>query len=351
MRVAQGVFGAIASLAATISQLYAMLNPHCFRHLKSAPGQGQQLPLLPLGFRSLRSSVAALVAAGILCCSAPALASTPISNPGQSPDTLVGEALTASPSASLEPNASHFGPNAPPNLNVPSLNIDPIGSPHLLPWSWVMDVQSRAVDSTLPQLFYFRSPALVSPNGTHAAYSRMQIKRVVDASQSQVSSILFLENLETGDIQFLTASSPNMQHVLLHGIDSQQPGMLSMLMPVSWTEEGDRVLVRAFEAIFNTDIAADYAIIWHQPSNQADAIVPTNAQYSNAVLLGWSQSQPDRALFQVGNLGDEAWPLVTVGETGDSTIATTDQPITYGQTVSAVWNGPQISALDSPIVD
>ncbi|MGK7890422.1 MAG: hypothetical protein AB4042_13885 [Leptolyngbyaceae cyanobacterium] len=285
------------------------------------------------------------------------MASTPPSPGWQSVEDQSSEAFTPLPSSGIEVQGASQAASSQPNFvdssphTSPSLNVDPIGSPHPLPWSWVTDVQGIDINSPLPQLFYYRSPALMSPNGTHAAYSRMQIRRVTEASQSQVSSILFLENLETGDIQFLTASSPDMQHALIHGIDSQQPGMLSMLMPISWAENGDRVLVRAFEAIFNTDLAADYAIIWHQASNQAEAVIPTNAQFSNAILLGWSQNQPRRILFRVGNLGDETWPLVTVGETGDNTIATSDQAITYGQTTFAAWSGPQFSAFDPTAAD
>ncbi|NEQ97450.1 MAG: hypothetical protein F6K30_12115 [Cyanothece sp. SIO2G6] len=337
-----------------------MFNLRFFHLLKSVTRKGQRFPFPSVRPVSVRSSAAAIVAAGVLCCYSPTLTATALAQTGPATDdALVSEMLLAAPSSSHGSSQSskseaQTSANQPHLVNLsvdPSLNVDPIGSPHPLPWSWVTDIQSRPFTSHLPQLFYYRSPALMSPDGDWAAYSRMQVRRVIDASQSQVSSILFLENMETGAIQFLTASSPAMQHVSLNGTDSQQPGMLSMLMPISWTETGDRVLVRAFEAIFNTDIAADYAIVWHQASNQAEAVVPTNAQYSNAILLGWSRNQPDRLLFQMGNLGDETWPLVTVGNTGDNTIATVDQPITYGQTVSAVWNGPQISALDATVVD
>lgn len=223
---------------------------------------------------------------------------------------------------------------------------DPIGSPHPLPWSWILEIQSRVVAPSASQMFYYRSPALLSPDGLHSTYTRMQVLRVAEPHQSQVSSLLFLENMETGELQFLAATSPQMQHVLLQGTDSQQPGMLSMLMPISWSEDGDRVLVRAFESIFSTDIAADYAIIWHQASNQVETVVPTSAQYSNAVLLGWSQTYDDEVLFQVGNLGDERWPLMAVSERGDYQMVATDQAITYGQTTATFWNGPQASAID-----
>ena len=225
-------------------------------------------------------------------------------------------------------------------------HLDPIDSPHPLPWSWILDIQSRSIEPSISQLFYYRSPALMSPDGVHSTYTRMQVLRVSDPQQSQVSSLLFLENIETGALQFLTATSPEMQHILLQGANSQQPGMLSMLMPISWSEEGDRVLVRAFESIFSTDIAADYAIIWHQSSNHVEQIVPTNGQYSYAVLLGWSQTHPDEVLFQVGNLGDELQPLMAMTEAGRYHMVTADEPIIYGQTTATFWNGPQASTIE-----
>ncbi|MEM9214454.1 MAG: hypothetical protein AAGD25_08915 [Cyanobacteria bacterium P01_F01_bin.150] len=228
----------------------------------------------------------------------------------------------------------------------PSERLDPIGSPHPLPWNWVLDVQSLSMESAASQMFYYRSPALMSPDGAYATYARMQILRVADPQLSQVNSLLFLENMETGEIQFMTATSPEMRHILLKGADSQQPGMLSMLMPISWSEEGDRVLVRAFESIFSTDIAADYAIIWHQTPNQVEHVVPTNAEYSHAVLLGWSQTNPDEVLFEVGNLGDEIRPLMAMVEADDYYMVTADKPITYGQTAATFWNGPQTVAID-----
>ena len=233
-----------------------------------------------------------------------------------------------------------------PGAGVGGERMDPIDSPHPLPWSWILDIQSRILEPSTSQIFYYRSPALMSPDGLYSAYTRMQVLRVSDPQQSQVNSLLFLEDMETGALQFLAASSPEMQHILLQGTDSQQPGMLSMLMPISWSEEGDRVLVRAFESIFSTDIAADYAIIWHQASNQVAHVVPTNAEYSYAVLLGWSQTNPGEVLFEVGNLGDELRPLMAMSEAGGYHMVTADKPITYGQTTATFWNGPQASAID-----
>ena len=229
---------------------------------------------------------------------------------------------------------------------MPADRLDPIGSPHALPWRWVLDIQSLSLASATSQMFYYRSPALLSPDGVYSAYTRMQVLRVADPQQSQVNSLLFLENMETGEIQLLTATSTEMQHILLQGANSQQPGMLSMLMPISWSEEGDRILVRAFESIFSTDIASDYAIIWHQATNQVEPVVPTNGDYGHAVLLGWSQTHPDEVLFEVGNLGDEIRPLMAMTTAGEYYMVVADQPITYGQTTATFWNGPQVVAVD-----
>lgn len=87
-------------------------------------------------------------------------------------------------------------------------------------------------------------------------------------------------------------------------------------------------------------------MIWDRQNNQANTVAPAKDEEHEkiAVLLGWSKSQPDRALFRAGELGEENWPLMQVANDG-KTITTTDddRPITFGKKVTEIWAGPQVA--------
>lgn len=198
---------------------------------------------------------------------------------------------------------------------------------------------ASAIDGS-PKLHYYRSQSLISPNGEYAAYSRIQMQVQPQFFQSRVSSILFLENLRTGDLQAITPTSPLADNPFING-ETGLSGSISIVIPISWSESSDRLLAREFESLFCSDIASDYAVIVDCPHKRFSTIAPTHVQYTNAILLGWSQSQPEQALFRVGDMGDDAWHLWRVDRTGQTTRAHDDQPMAYGQTVSSVWMGPQ----------
>lgn len=222
------------------------------------------------------------------------------------------------------------------------IQLDPINSPYPVPWNWVMATLSDHKIAPRPRVYYYRSQSLVSPDGRHAAYSRIQVQLPRDLSQNRVVSTLFLENLTTGDLQTITASSPFANNPFVsHG--TNQAGTIAILMPIAWSEGSDRVLAREFESIFGSDIASDFAVVWDRSSNQTYTIAPTHVQYSNAVLLGWSQSHPDQVLFKAGMIGSEDWPLYVVDVGGQTAYANHDRPVTYGKVVDSVWSGPQMA--------
>jgi len=218
---------------------------------------------------------------------------------------------------------------------------DPLDSPYPIPWPWILETQSQAASLTEPQIRYYRSQALLSPDRKYAAYSRIQMEVVPDAIAQTVNSMLFLENLETGDLEFVTASSPYVRNPNIEASEYGQPGMIAVLLPIAWSESGDRLLVRGFDSVFGTDLASDYAIVWNRESNLMRAIAPNNLQYSNAVLLGWSQASPENILFRAGQLGDEQWPMVAVDMNSYAVASSGDQPIAYGQLSDDFWSGPQ----------
>lgn len=222
-------------------------------------------------------------------------------------------------------------------MNSQSLHLDPLNSPHPIPWGWVM--ANLAASGSNPT-HYYRSHSLISPDGQYKAYSRIQMQVGMEFFQSRVNSVLFLENLKTGDLQAITATSPFAENPFV-GDSSDLTGTISIVVPIGWSETGDRLLAREFESIFGSDIASDYALIWDRTANRASTIAPTRIQYTNAILLGWSQQHSDRALFRAGNMGETPWLLWAVDCEGDTLEAETDRPQTYGQVANSVWAGPQ----------
>ena len=187
---------------------------------------------------------------------------------------------------------------------------------------------------------YYRSHSLISPNGEYKAYSRIQMQVEPEIYLSRVSSVLFLENLRTGDLQAITATSPFAENPFI-GNSSDLAGTISIVLPISWSASGDRLLAREFESIFGSDIASDYALIWDKTLNAATTVTPTGIEYTNAILLGWSETDQTCALFQAGNLGETSWPLWAVNSQGDTLEARSDRPKTYGQVTNSIWAGPQ----------
>ncbi len=221
------------------------------------------------------------------------------------------------------------------------VQIDPLNSPYPVPWNWVLATQAEINPSSALELRYYRSQSLISPDGQYAAYSRIQMRVRPDYTQSQVSSVLFIENLRTGDLQTITASSPFSDNPFTAAEGVDQKGKIAILIPVAWSETGDRVLAREFESILGSDIASDYAVVWDRKLNRAHTLAPSRIQYSNAILLGWSQTHPNRVLFRAGYMGDESWPLWAVDLTGQTVLAAEDQPVTFGRLVNSIWAGPQ----------
>lgn len=226
-----------------------------------------------------------------------------------------------------------------------SVQIDPLNSPYPIPWNWVLATQAEIAQSQTSYLRYYRSQSLLSPDGQYAAYSRIQMQVSPNFTQSRVSSVLFLENLRTGDLQTITASSPLGDHLSsredMATSDATETGTIAILIPIAWSEQSDRVLAREFESVFGSDIASDYAVVWDRQLSRTYTIAPTRIQYSNATLLGWSRTRPGLVLFQTGNLGEEQSYQWVVDCNGRTAAAIEDQPVAFGQLVNHVWAGPQ----------
>jgi hypothetical protein len=236
-----------------------------------------------------------------------------------------------------------------------TVQTDPIGSPYPIPWQWIQSTQ-EAIGNKGGGVRYYRSVPVVSQDGRYAVYSRVQLEVKPEMHNSRVSSVLFIEDRQTKNLRVVSSTSYNrdaLLNVKVSSPDANGEGTIGVLVPVSWSEKGDRFLARRFEAVFNTSDASDSAVIWDRQKNNINTVAPGNLENAGSneqeqdkisVLLGWSKTQPDNVMFRTGELGDENWPLVTVSSDGKTGAATeVDQPITYGEQVRQVWAGPQVA--------
>jgi hypothetical protein len=228
-----------------------------------------------------------------------------------------------------------------PDMIEPGVQLDPLDSPHPIPWNWVMATHNELSASRRFGTRYYRSQSLVSPDGQYAAYSRIQLQGQPELYYSRVTSVMFVENLQTGDLRTITPSSPLADNPLISHEEGDMPGTISILIPVSWSKSSDRLLARQFEGMLSTSDASDYAVVWDRKQNRISTIAPERIEYSYAVLLGWSQSHPDQVLFRAGELGDVRPPVWAVNLNRQTSLALEDEPTIYGQVVNQVWAGPQ----------
>ncbi|MDB9495224.1 hypothetical protein PN441_07965 [Spirulina major CS-329] len=231
----------------------------------------------------------------------------------------------------------------PGTVFTPDANSDPLNSPYPIPWTWILNTHAELRQLSHADIRYYRSPAIVSPDGAYITYSRIQMSIDDRFFRSTISSVMFLETVKTGELQTITASSPLAIDPDGHDATGTGPsGVASLLIPVSWSESGDRLLARQFEGLLSTSIASDYAVIWERDSQRTTTLSPRGIDYSNAVLLGWSHLNPHAVLFRAGVLGDDPWLLWSVTE-AETKLAAGDQPTVYGQTQQPLWSGAQVN--------
>lgn len=245
----------------------------------------------------------------------------------------VMSSLNPLPSASSVPQFSS---------DTPSESVDPLGSSYPVPWSWIIKTQSSFSKAGNSGLRYYRTPSLVSPDGQYAAYSRVQMEVASELYRCRVSSVMFLENLQTGELRVITASSPLAEQGLNDEEETDTIGTLSILMPVSWSEKGEQLLARQFEGVFSTSDATDFAVVWDRKTNKTTTISPEQVDYTNAVLLGWNPQTSGQVLFSAGIIGEEEWPVWSVATNGQTVLANQKEPIVYGQQMDKIWGGSQV---------
>ena len=176
---------------------------------------------------------------------------------------------------------------------------DPIGSPHPIPWQWIMATQEAIGGKGGSGVRYYRSIPVVSPDGKYAIYSRVQMEVKPEMHNSRVNSVLFMEDRHTKKLRVMTSTSkvsdPLLNKQASLSAEADNDGKIGVLVPVSWSEKGDRFLARKFVAIFNTADATDQAVIWNRQQDNINVVHPVQSQDDHekiAILLGWSKSSP-----------------------------------------------------------
>ncbi|ACK72640.1 conserved hypothetical protein [Gloeothece citriformis PCC 7424] len=231
--------------------------------------------------------------------------------------------------------------DVPPEFVQPNLTNDPLNSPYPIPWEWILKTQAEFTEKGVSGIRYYRSPSLVSPDGQYAVYTRVSFSVHPEMYRSRVNSVMFLENLQTGQLQIIRPDTPFGSHFIPENEAELLPGLMSILMPVSWSKDGNYLLSRQFEGVFSSSEAFDSAVIWNRKTGATQLISPSNLEYTTAILMGWNSSHPEQILFRAGFLGDEDWPLVSVTLDGQTVLASNDQSITYGRVTPSIWNGSQ----------
>lgn len=221
------------------------------------------------------------------------------------------------------------------------VQLDPLDSPYPVPWNWVLATHAEQSATHNFGIRYYRSQSIISPDGQYAAYSRIQLQGQPELYRCRVTSVMFVENLQTGDLRTIKASSPLADNPLVNDEEGDMAGTIAMLIPISWSPSGDRILARQFEGLFSTSDASDFAVIWDRRQNRTMTIAPGEIQYDSAVLLGWSRTHSDRVLFRAGEMGDEHPPVWAVHLNGHTALAQEDEPVIYGKVVNQIWTGPQ----------
>ena len=269
------------------------------------------------------------------------------------------EVLATSTTSTVIPGGNKFQPPVAGEIPVieeknesEMTQNDPIGSPHPIPWQWIMSTQEAIGGKGLSGVRYYRSLPVVSPDGKYAIYSRVQMEVKPEMHNSRVKSVLFMEDRQTKKLRVMTSTDKEIDPLLNKEAslseEADNDGKIGVLVPVSWSEKGDRFLARKFVAVFNTADATDQAVIWNRQQNNINVVNPVQSEDDHekiAILLGWSKKQPNNVLFRAGELGEENWPLVQVANDGKTVdmSAEEDQPITFGESAK-IWADPQVAS-------
>ncbi len=255
-----------------------------------------------------------------------------------------------SPPSSIGPEIAPPQPNSddPSAVKDSQQAVDPLNSQYPVPWQWILQTQQNHAEQQRGGLSYYRSPALISPSGKYAAYSRIEIRAAANLYETKVVSVLFIEDLATGKLEVVRSSSPIASYLEEVGEDSpEMAGVISILIPASWSSNGDYLLARQLEGAFNSSDISDYAVVWQGPQSSPRTLSPLSSTITDAsaTLLGWNQANPNEILFKVTQFEPESTEpesVLSVMLDGNIQQALDAEIVGFGQMVSRSWTGVQL---------
>lgn len=226
------------------------------------------------------------------------------------------------------------------SVSSPDLVTDPLNSPFPIPWRWILDTHAAVLAGDHSGNELYRSPSLYDPKHHFAAYCRVRLQLKPLLHESRVTSILFVENLRSGMLSTVTATSPLAPHPFQKDDVIDAAGIIALLMPVSWSADGKKLLARQFEGFLGSGEMSDYGVVWNSQTEAGTTIAPDETvDYTHAILLGWSERSPDQVLFQAGCMGEDNWHIWSVAGDRRTTLADDDHGVAYGKTSANIWSG------------
>lgn len=210
---------------------------------------------------------------------------------------------------------------------------DPIASPFPLPWAWIIEQQKLAALNHLPQTYSQKTAVFISPDGLYQAQAELIFQADPNFAHNQLTSTLTITNIQTQAVQQWQSTSL-IDPELRQDLPADGAGLIAVLWPVGWSASGEQLLIRHFQGLFSTDFASDVAVIWSRPQQTLTAVWPQSVDYDHAILLGWSQDQPDQVLFRTATMGESKTQVWAVNGQQEMLARPNDRPLVYGQTLT-----------------
>ena len=217
---------------------------------------------------------------------------------------------------------------------------DPLHSAYPIPWDMIWQNQTQATQTGKVVSLRHVSDAIASPDGQRNAHSEISLELHPAVTQSRVVSQLIITDAKGAQIQKI-ASSMHLGEGMVKETSETAVGTLSILMPATWSKDGQQLLARQFEAVFGSDVSSDYALVWNRNTQQVKTVAPVPQDYDTAILLGWSDRNPDQILFRTAILGEPNTALVAVNDDGITVASEGDRILSLSQKVMTAPAAPQ----------
>ncbi len=247
------------------------------------------------------------------------------SQPLETPLSLVQSASPASGTAPLR--------NARQSVAPATQAQDPLNSAYPVPWSMIWQNQTQATQTGKRMTLRYVSGAIASPDGQRNAHSELYLDLHPEVTQSQVASQLIITDAKGGEIQRIASSMHLGDGMVKESSGTSTVGTLSILMPATWSKDGQQLLARQFEAVFGSDVSSDYALVWNRNTQHVKIVAPVPQDYDTAILLGWSHRNPEQVLFRTAILGEQNTALVAVNYDGTTVASEGDRVLPSGQLI------------------